>query len=376
MQCCFDASSSLSRMLQSSCWCLGLFAMVLSGCSREQAAAPQFNRAVKVEVVKEDNVDNLRATGIVRQRHRAALAFESGGQLAQLDVDVGDSFKSGQVLATLDLQPARLRLQQAQAASTFGLAQVAERSSNLRRQQHLFAAGSVSQSVVEAASVAYQQALAERHRADSDLALARREVERGQMVAPFPGRVLARHSEQFAQLTSDQVVLEVESLGDQQVVAAVPIDQAAQLKPGDSAVAYDTGTSSTPFDLVLEGISPKADNGLVQTCIFRLRDSSAALSSGTTVLLKTNSRAPRRLFVPIEALRMGADSSHAKVFVYHPDDGRIAIRDVSLSGIDHGRAVIANGLVGGEQVVTAGVAFLSDGQTVSMFQPTSRLARN
>lgn len=376
MQCYFEASRNLGRILQSSCWCLGLFAMVLSGCSREEAVAPQFNRTVKVEAVKEVQVDNLRATGIVRQRHRAALAFESGGRLAQLNVDVGDSFKSGQVLATLDLQPARLRLQQAQAASKFSLAQVAERSSNLRRQQHLFAAGSVAQGVVETASVAYQQALSERRRTDSDLALARREVEHGQMVAPFTGRVVARHSEQFAQLTSDQVVLEVESLNDLQVVAAVPIGQVAHLKVGDNAIAYDTEASFSAFDLVLEGISPRADNGLVQTCIFRLRDPSTMLSSGSTVLLKNSSQAPRRLFVPIQALRMGADSSRAHVFVYHPDDGRVAIREVSLSGIDHGRAFISSGLAGGEQVVTAGVAFLSDGQAVSMFQPTSRLARN
>ncbi|MFS2156116.1 efflux RND transporter periplasmic adaptor subunit [Pseudomonas sp. Pseusp122] len=371
-----NAFYRVGRVLRSSCCYLGFTVVVLSGCSREQPESPQTVRAVKVERVKDAVDDGLPFTGIVRQRQSAALAFESGGRLSELHVDVGDSFAAGQVLASLDRQPARLRLQQAQATARFAQARANERKSNYQRQQQLFAAGNAAQAVVQESEVAYQQALAEQSRAQSDLSLANREFERGQMIAPFAGRVVARRAERFAELTSGQIVLEVEGRDDLQIVAAVPVDQVERFKVGDSATAYKTANPSDGVELVLEGISPRADNGLLQPCIFRLRDPVAALSSGLTVLIKVNAKAPLRLSVPVQSLMPGADSSSAQLFVFQPDTGRVALRTVSISQIDNGQALISTGVASGESVVTVGTAFLSDGQAVSLFQSTSSLSRN
>ncbi|PHN62334.1 secretion protein HlyD [Pseudomonas viridiflava] len=350
--------------------------VVLSGCSREQPAPQQPIRAVKVEAVSDIQDDTRRFTGVVRQRQSAELAFESGGRLTQLQVDVGDAIKAGQLLAALDQQPALLRLQQAQASVRFENAKADERRNNLQRQNQLFVAGNVAQVVVQEAAVGYQQALAEQHRAESDLALANREVERSRMFAPFAGRVVARRSERFAQLAAGQVVLEVEASNDQQVIAAVPTDQANRLKVGDRAFAFDARSGSDGGELVLEGVSPRAEDGLVQTCIFRLRRSSAKLPSGLTVLVTMNAPMTYRLTVPVQSLRMGAQDYKAQVFIYQPGSGTVAVRNVSITAINNGRAQIQDGVASGELVVTAGVAFLTDGQAVSLFQSTSRLARN
>ncbi|KPW94380.1 Secretion protein HlyD [Pseudomonas syringae pv. castaneae] len=49
------------------------------------------------------------------------------------------------------------------------------------------------------------------------------------------------------------------------------------------------------------------------------------------------------------------------------------MRSVSLGTVEDGRALIASGLAVGERVVTAGAAFLQDGETVTLFQPGTRL---
>lgn len=357
-------------------WGVVLLALLLSGCGDKPAAATPVLRAVKVETAKIEAGEGKRFAGVVRQRDSAALAFESAGTLAELRVDIGDTFEKGQVLAALDRQPAMLHLQQAQASLSSATAQAVERELNYQRQKSLLAAGSVARSVVQAAQAAYTQAVAEKTRAQSELALARREVERSQLIAPFAGRVVARRAERHSLLASGQIVLQVESLSQQQVVAAVPVWQASQLKVGDRAHAWSTSGASTGFDLVLEGLSPRSEDGLVRTGLFRLIDPSEAVASGVTVKVQmTPQQDAQSLSIPIQALWMGTGKRTAQVFVYQPA-GTVAIRTITLGAVSNGRAVVTEGLVAGDQVVTAGAAFLQDGQTVSLFRPTTRLAEN
>ncbi|WP_241090011.1 biotin/lipoyl-binding protein, partial [Pseudomonas viridiflava] len=135
-----------------------LLAVLVSGCDDKPAAVAPVIRAVKVETVRSGAGEGLRFSGVVRQPDSASLAFESAGTLADLRVDIGDAFEKGQVLAALDRQPAALRLQQAQASLSAATAQAAERGLNYQRQKNLLAAGSVAESVVEAARAAQTQA--------------------------------------------------------------------------------------------------------------------------------------------------------------------------------------------------------------------------
>ncbi|MBX8534313.1 efflux RND transporter periplasmic adaptor subunit [Pseudomonas cichorii] len=372
----FNAKGILTRRLFTGLCVVCLVALQLAGCSGQEASAPPVARAVKVETVSAGRGDGVRITGVVRQQQRAALAFESSGRLMSLSVDVGALVQKGQVLAKLDDEPARLRLKQAQASVATSLAQALERKRNYQRQQSLFASGSVAQSVVEQAETAWQDASAQQRRTAADLALAQREVERVRLVAPFAGRVVARQVEPFSEVAAGQVVLEVESDGSSQIVAAVPVAQALKMTPGDRATAWMVSQPTVALDLVLESLSQRADNGLTQTAIFRVEEAGEPLPSGVSVLVQLGSESSRAISIPMQALVVGDKYSRAQVFVYRPGQGKVSARNVSLKGVWQGRAVIESGLAEGEQIVVSGVAFLTDGQTVSLFQPSTRLTRN
>lgn len=348
--------------------------LALCGCSPDDPGVVPARRAVKVEAVGEVQSHSVRFTGTVRERQRADLAFESGGQMVGLAVDVGDPVRKGQVLATLDPQPARLHLQQARARLASSQAQVTERTSNLVRQQHLFAAGSVAQSVVEQAAENREQARAEQRRAQADLALAQREVERSRLVAPFDGRVVSRRTGRYSEVGAGQAVLEIESVGDQQVVASVPVDQAAGLKPGDVTSAYRTDARDGSLELVLEGVSPRAENGLTRLCIFRVRQAALQLPSGLAMLVHIKADGLPELSIPERALWVGTDKPY--VYVYLPSEEKVVRRPVTIARIEGGRALIESGLSRGEWVVTAGASFINDGQLVSLFRSTTRLSEN
>ncbi|KPY88880.1 Secretion protein HlyD [Pseudomonas syringae pv. helianthi] len=368
-----DAFPAVQRCVSHACSVV-LIALMVSGCSDKHTPGVTAIRAVKVEAARAGEGATVRFIGTVRQQERASLAFESAGSLTELRVDIGDSVEKGQLLASLDPQPAQLHLQEAQASLRLAKAHAVERELDYQRQKRLLAAGSVAQGVVESALSSSEQARAEQLRAQAEQALARRELDRTRLIAPFAGRVVARLAEPRTVLPAGQVVLDIESGAGQEVVAAVPLTLAETLKPGDLARASSTADGTAGFDLVLEGISPRAEDGLVRTAVFRLLRPASRLPSGVTLLVQLHPDAGTQpLSVPVQALWMGTGSDVAEVFVYQPG-GTVAIRSVSLGRIRDGRALIAGGLVAGERVVTAGAAFLQDGQTVTLFEPGTRLS--
>ncbi|KLD73706.1 RND transporter, partial [Xanthomonas hyacinthi DSM 19077] len=95
----------------------------MSACSRDPAPAPEAPRAVKLEAVGSgDGTDGSRFVAQVRQEQRAELGFEGGGRIASIEVDVGDRVRQGQILARLDPEPTRLRVEQADANVTIAAA--------------------------------------------------------------------------------------------------------------------------------------------------------------------------------------------------------------------------------------------------------------
>lgn len=353
---------------------LGVACLMVVACSHEEATPEPAIRSVKVASVRAYGADAAPLTGVVRQRQRAVLAFEGAGRLVALNVDIGDSVKQGQVLASLDTAAVRLRLKQAQAALFASVAQTAERKRNKVRQQLLYAQGSVAASAVEQAEAAWQAAVAQQAADEAALDLVRRDQRQGQLIAPFDGRVVARPAQLYSELSPGQVVMELEASNALQVIVQVPVEQAASLKPGDRAIAADPAAPGSALPLVLEGLSMRAQNGLLQSARFRLIASDLALPSGVSLNVKLTPPALLPLSIPTQALRMGSDASQVQVFAYDPTQGKVALRDIAIGLIDQGRVTIDKGLKDGEQVVVTGVAFLTDGQPVNLLAPSSRLS--
>lgn len=353
---------------------LGLTCLAMAACSREEPLTEPALRSVKVARVQAADADGLPLTGVVRQRQRAELAFESAGRLVALNADVGDAVKQGQVLASLDSTVVQLRLKQAQATLFASVAQTGERKRNRLRQQQLFAQGSVAASAVEQAETAWQAAVAQQAADETALDLLRRDQRQGQLIAPFNGRIVARTAQLYSELSPGQVVMELEATDAAQVIVPIPVEQAIGLKPGDRAVATDPSAPGSSLPLVLEGLSMRAQNGVVQSARFRLLASDLALPSGVNLTVKLVSGAPQPLSIATQALRIGADPGRVQVFVYDAAHGKVALRDIRIGLIDQGRVAIDAGLAEGEQVVTTGVAFLDDGQPVNLLQSSSRLS--
>ena len=176
---------------------LALFLLLplLGGCSPDERPGPVPLRTVKLAPVSRLAAQAPLLPGLVRQPRSAALAFENGGRVLRVAVDVGDRVAAGQLLAEQDAEPARLRLAQANARVQAARVELDQRRAGQRRARQLFADGNLAKAELEAADAALGAAQAQQGGAEAELALARRALAQTRLVAPFAGQIVLRAPE-------------------------------------------------------------------------------------------------------------------------------------------------------------------------------------
>lgn len=345
---------------------------LLGGCSPDERPGPLPLRTVKLAPVARLTAQAPLLPGLVRQPRSTALAFENGGRVLRVAVDVGARVATGQLLAEQDGEPARLRLDQAGARVQAARVELDQRRAGQRRARQLFAEGNLAKAELEGADAALGAAQAQQRGAEAELALARRALAQTRLVAPFAGQIVLRAPEPLRLVGAGETLLGLQAEGERQVVVQVPAALAQGLTPGAQAQAYAT-RDGAPLALQLVGISPRAEQGLLQEAIFVLDQEAPALPSGSLLDVRLPLPTQAQLAVPLGALLPGQRGTAGQVFVYQPETQQVKPRPVTVAALQQGQALIASGLAEGEQIVVAGAAFLRAGEHVLPYQPSTVL---
>ena len=166
---------------------LALLGVLFAGCdAEEEQEVLETVRAVKTITVTDLASGQMRRfPGTIEAGDSSFLSFEVSGNTREVLVEAGDRVRAGDVLATLDPSPFELDVGAAEASLSQARADLAEQANELDRQRTLYQKGWVAKAV-------YDQALAARDSADSQVAyaqsqlnLARRDLEKTQLIAPF-----------------------------------------------------------------------------------------------------------------------------------------------------------------------------------------------
>ena len=116
----------------------------------------------------------------------------------------------------------------------------------------------------------------------------------------------------------------------------------------------------------------------------KLADHNEDILTGMTAQLaftfNKNTTASRYL-IPLSALdmRLPADAGaiHTdKALIYRIHEGHAQAVEVRIHGIRGNLLEVTDGIKEGDQIITAGAAYLSDGQAVKIWQPTYNTAAN
>lgn len=293
------------------------------------------------------------------------LAALSAGRVSRVLVAEGDAVKAGQVLAELEAGPALDELRQAEAGASES--QVALEAAKARRErtEELVQHGVAARQDAEQDRSAEAAAKATLERARATLDTARRKVALNQLRAPFDGvvlRVLVRAGE--AVDGTGQPIVEVGAADPVELRGSLNPEEAAGVTVHAAARVRAAQAGQPPLQGEVVAVAPAADpqSGNVGVRV-RLPNPSGRLKLGAPgeAAIAVGHEADA-VTVPLRALLPGEDNAGTRVA--RLDGDTVHLVDVRVRYEQEGRAVVDEGLDGGERVIVEGGYSLPEGTKV------------
>jgi membrane fusion protein (multidrug efflux system) len=346
---------------------LGGVLLVLTACKRQNEAAPKERRteATPVTVAAVTNVawdKTVSIIGTLYPKDEATLGAQVEGTVEQTLVDFGDRIRTNQDLAFIDTGSYEAQLEQASGNLAKADANVANARKSFDRSQQLRKIGVASESDFDLAKAQLDEWEAEVKAARGAASVARLNLERSRVQAPFDGAVARRIVGRGDFVKVGSPLFEVVNDSVLKFIFQVPERYGSfvqkKLPVTFSVDNYPNETFTGSVYLISPSVSiPSRAFGvgaLVTNTNFRLKANTFA--RGSLVV----ERAVPTPVVPLESVVSFAGVT--KVFVVENNVARS--RSVVVGRIRSGVQEIVDGLKAGETVVVSGQSRLSDGAAV------------
>jgi RND family efflux transporter MFP subunit len=352
---------------------------LLPGC-REEALPPDLPpRAIQWAAVSGTLAEEAFViSGIVTAISDTTLAFEVGGTLQSVEVNLGDPVDQGQVLARLDPEPFELAVRDGEAA----LAEARSLRELARTTAARFeaAAGAVPQQDIDRARAERDSRTSQVEAAQARLNLARRDLRRSVLSAPFRGVISAREIDPAMNVAGGQTVFALDSEeSGLRVEVQMPETRIVRVKQGaEVQVAFPSkgnaglGAAGQSFPALVSEVGTRAGVGNAFPVRADLLDRPRGLRPGMTA--EVTFSLPRGdaalgelegFMIPVGATLAEADDRFS-VFVYDSGTSVVNKRAILIGGVRDNEIAVLEGLEEGEIIATAGVPFLRDGQPVTL----------
>lgn len=323
------------------------------GASRLAEARP-----VRIHTVSGDTALSRRQfSGRVRAVQTVNLSFQVGGKIVRLPVRESQRVKQGDLIAALDKEDFERRLHEAKVRRDLAKAKL-ERAASLREKQF-------------ASEAAYDEAKAEYDLAVVAVETAKQKLEYAEIHAPYEAIVTKRLVDNYTVISSGTQVVRIQDMSEIQIDISVPETLFAKVTrqqvAGMAAVFASAPDRRFPLDYREHETEP---DPVAQTYRVTLAmpvpegiNILPGMTASVIVSFTSGEDAAQGLQVPAAAI--SADSQQEPfVWVLDPETNAVSKRSVSLGPLRGDDAIVTDGLQPGEQIVSAGVSFLQEGQVV------------
>jgi RND family efflux transporter MFP subunit len=340
---------------------------VLASCQKSSNAAPKQKPddpvAVTVAPVRLLKLDRtIPVVGTLYAKDEATIAAEVEGQVEKTMVEFGDRIQANQLLAQIDTASYQALARQAEANLAKAKANAANAEQSLKRVQDLQQDKIASPSDLDKAVADALQARSEVKAAEAAEAIARLNLERSRVKAPFDAAVAERIANAGDFVKAGAPLFRVVNDDVLKFITQAPEKYAGQVKKEQWVAFTVDAYAGQTFTGKVYLISPQVNTTLRMFPF-------GALVQNSERKLKANSYARGELLlehdVPTPVVPLDAVVSFAgitKVFVV--ENGFARSREVLVGRIQAGRQEVLSGLKEGEIVVTSGQTKLFDGAKV------------
>jgi len=351
--------------------------LITFGCGKEEKPE-EVIRSIRWIKVAETSTKQVRMiSGTTKPVDQTALSFAVGGTVEEVKVKLGDQVDKGQVLAELDQQPFVLGVRDSEAELSKAHANLVERRANYERYVALYESNNASKAELDEARASFDSAKSQVKAAEAQLGLARRDLRKTQLKAPYKGTISVKEIEPYVEVPAGKAIfgLDGEESGFE-VSAAVPESLVINLNVGEEAEVIFAGLNNRKVPGVITELGSRSRTASTYPVTVQLQEQFPELRSGMSVEVafefipesETGEPIVTGLEVPLAAILVGEEKTHF-VFIYDEKSSTVKKTQVKALNIRENDVIVEPGsLKAGDIIATAGVPFLTDGQKVDLMK--------
>lgn len=319
-------------------------------------------RSVKCETVipVEDNKEVSSFPGRVKAASDINLSFRVSGPIVKINCKEGTFVKQGTMLAQIDPRDYETQLS-ATEAEYKSVKGEAERVIELYNRQ-------------SAAQNDYDKAVYGLKQMEAKLSAHRNALADTKIYAPFDGYIHKLYYDENETVAAGLPIVAMVSTKGPEVEINLPSSEYLKRNNYSSATCYIDVYPGKVFCLDLIGATPKANlNQLYSTRFKIIACEGVTPTPGMTAMvrIKYKNENDNSFRIPASALLNKGDNSY--VWIFNPSTDTVNLRKVKVEQLTtDGYALITSGVKENEEVVTAGINSLKEGQTVKKLKPVSK----
>ena len=332
--------------------------IAFTGCKNKTENLQQESvKYVKIQTVQNaESKEKLVFNGTIKEKSLTSLSFRVGGPLAELDVLPGDYVSKGQVIAVIDKRDYQLQVNNTKV-------QLEQIEGEYQRYKQLAEQNKIPENTFEKIKSGYLMAKTGYENACNQLG----DTE---LKAPFSGYIYEKFTEAHQTVSPGVPIVSIIDISQLEVVVSVPENLLQKVKADKRSIlnVKNAGVSELPVKLL--SISEKTMKDGMYEVKFSFNNHknlkvAPGMSAEIFILCDEQSN---QITIPSSAIFHEKTSDY--VWVYNSAVQSIKKKQIVISTLKSGAQVeVVSGLKTGDQIVTAGVHYLFDGQKVKPVKP-------
>jgi RND family efflux transporter MFP subunit len=345
------------------------------GCgsdSTKNSGAGDEARPAKIVTVGTSAASARTYPGRVQAAQRVPLAFRVGGPVVEIRVSKGQQVRAGEVLARIDTRDYEVQVKNLEAQLAATSAQEVQAAEGYQRVRGLYEHDNASKADFDNARAALDVSRAQVEATEQALKAARLSLADTDLRAPTVGTVADRLVEAHQTVAAGQPIVRFQGAGAMEVLIHVPEREIGDLtskEPAGITVRFDALSDGEPINARVKEFATETDS---QTQTFPVTlelesQPSADLMPGMTASVRwlTGNGVAHHKAMVVPLGSVGTDET-GRTFVWRVDPGSMKLDrvDVATGALTDSGLEILSGLEDTDQILAAGIHFVSEGQVV------------
>ncbi len=341
---------------------LTLFAALMAGCGKEEVQEEKTLRSVEVTTAGKSAIaSEFTYTGKAAPSKEVAVVPAIPGKVIDFYYDVGDRVKEGAVLFTVDTADLQNNLRSLEASYNVTKLSRDNAKNTYENNKLLYEEEIISKQEMDQIQYAYEAAEAQLESVQVQIDNLQKNISDCTVTSPMTGVIASRGVERGGYATQASAAYMVMDISVIKVEVGVSEQTVNTIQVGDTVDVLMTAVSSEPLQGKVSTISPAAGQTGMYTVKVELDNTDGLIKSGMIAEVSfTMDRSNDAIVLPRDAVM----TKEEETYVYIVENGTAKKVAVEL-GIETGDMIeITSGLKDGDNVVTKGQTYLSDGEAV------------